>query len=106
MAESFNITIYGANQPCPSCIHSPSSKETMEWIQAAIKRKFPNEDIRIRYIDIYYPETEEDQKFAEKVINDEYFYPLVVSNGKVICEGDPKIKRIYQELEENGFKAV
>ncbi|MFC7394299.1 YuzD family protein [Scopulibacillus cellulosilyticus] len=106
MAKSMNMTIYGANQPCPSCIHSPSSKETMEWIQASIKRKFPHDDINVRYIDIYHPETEEDQKFAEKIINDEYFYPLVVSNGKVIGEGDPKIKKIFEEIENNGFQSV
>lgn len=100
------ITVYGAETPCPSCLHSPSSRETMEWLDAAIQRKFPNSGIEIRYIDIYQSVTEEDKAFTEKILNDEYFYPLVVSNGQVIGEGDPKLKTIFSFIEQQGYKSA
>ena len=37
------IIFYGAEQLCPSCVNLPSSKETFEWLEAAISRKFPNQ---------------------------------------------------------------
>jgi disulfide oxidoreductase YuzD len=100
------ITVYGAEAPCPSCLHSPSSRETKEWLDAAIRRKFPNSNIQVRYVDVYQSETEEDKKFTEKILNDEYFYPLVVSNGQVIGEGDPKLKNIFAFIEQQGFQSV
>lgn len=100
------ITVYGAETPCPSCLHSPSSRETMEWLDAAIKRKFPNNDIAIRYIDIYQAVTEEDKEFTTKIINDDYFYPLVVSDGQVIGEGDPKLKTIFSFIEKQGYQSA
>ncbi|GGH75119.1 disulfide oxidoreductase YuzD [Pullulanibacillus pueri] len=96
------LTVYGADVPCPSCIHSPSSIETMEWLDAAIKRKFPNAPIEVQYVDIYHPLTEEDHYFTEKILKDEYFYPLVVASGQVIAEGDPRLKTIFQFLSEQG----
>lgn len=104
--QTLELTIYGADQPCPSCLHSPSSKETMEWIQAAVKRKYPDGNIAFRYVDINQPVTDEDQSFTMKILNDEYFYPLVVTGGKVIGEGNPRIKSIFESIEERGFKSA
>lgn len=95
------ITVYGTEAPCPSCLHAPSSRETMEWIEAAVRRKFPDAPIHVRYIDIYEPETPEDEAFSRKILNDEYFYPLVVARGQVIGEGDPRLKTIFKFIEEN-----
>ena len=100
------ITVYGAETACPSCLHSPSSRETMEWLDAAVKRKFPNDDITVRYIDIYSSVSEDDKEFTSKILNDEYFYPLVVANGLVIGEGDPKLKNVFSFLESRGLKSV
>ena len=38
-----NIEIYGADIICASCVNAPSSKDTYEWLQAAIDRKYPNQ---------------------------------------------------------------
>ncbi|WP_188695716.1 YuzD family protein [Pullulanibacillus camelliae] len=97
------ITVYGADTPCPSCIHSPSSIETMEWLDAAVNRKFPHASIQFRYVDIHHPENDEDRYFTEKIIADEYFYPLVVAEGEVIAEGDPCLKMIFQFLDRRGL---
>jgi disulfide oxidoreductase YuzD len=97
------VTVYGADTPCPSCVHSPTSKETMEWLEAAIRRKFPKAELDIRYVDLDYPETEEDQSFTQKIKNDDYFYPLIVADGHILGEGDPRLKPIFEYLESKGF---
>ena len=58
----------------------------------------------IRYIDIEQPlKDERDQQLAEKIHNDEYFYPLVLINNEVIGEGYIQIKPVFQALEKLGF---
>ncbi|MBS2970398.1 YuzD family protein [Metabacillus sp. KIGAM252] len=99
-----NIEVYGAEVLCPSCVNMPSSKETQEWLSAALLRKYPDQAIEVSYIDIYNPDLEGAKKdMAEKVRNDEYFYPLVVINGNVVGEGSPRLKTICEELEKLGF---
>lgn len=102
---SLVLTVYGADKPCPSCLHAPSSKETMEWVEAAVLRKFAGSDIAVRYVDIDHSEmaTEEDQHFSEHIQAESYFYPLVVVNGQVVGEGNPKLKQIFQAIEACGY---
>ena len=49
------IIVYGAEELCPSCLHSPSSKETFDWLNAAISRKYPEQPFEITYVDINNP---------------------------------------------------
>ncbi len=103
MAEIF---VYGAEQICASCVGMPSSKETYEWLEAALTRKFPEQPIKFTYIDIKSPPDEPSvSEMAEKVRNEEYFYPLVVMNGNILGEGNPRLKTIYEALEAIGYKA-
>ncbi|MDQ0257642.1 disulfide oxidoreductase YuzD [Evansella vedderi] len=97
---SIKITVYGAEEKCASCIHLPTAIETKEWLEAAISRKFPDRSIEFVYCDIEQPNSEEEKMFSEKILEDEYFYPLVVLNGKVVGEGNPKLTTIYQAIEE------
>ncbi|GAE44643.1 YuzD-like protein [Mesobacillus boroniphilus JCM 21738] len=91
----------------PSCVNLPSSKETYEWLEAAISRKYADQPFKIVYVDIHNPPSEEDKKeFAEKVIEDDMFYPVVLLEGKVVGEGNPKLKTIYAELEKYGYVPV
>ena len=46
------IEIYGTAVICASCVNAPSSKDTYEWLQATINRKYPDQAYDIRYIDI------------------------------------------------------
>lgn len=94
------ITVYGAEQKCASCIHLPSALETKEWLEAAVSRKYPHYPIEFVYCDIESPQTEEEKMFAEKILEDEYFYPLVVLEGKVVAEGDPRLPKVYEQIEE------
>ncbi|WP_332695746.1 YuzD family protein [Halalkalibacter lacteus] len=96
-----NVTVYGAEEKCASCIQLPSARETMEWLEAAITRKYPEIDFTFAYVDINEPGTKEDHLFyANAIKDDEYFYPLVVLKGDVVAEGNPKLKEIYEKIEQ------
>nr|WP_097150021.1 YuzD family protein [Ureibacillus acetophenoni] len=98
------IEVFGADVICASCVNAPSSKDTYEWLQAAISRKYPNQPFTIRYIDFEQPLTDErDKEWAERLQNDEYFYPLVLINDEVIGEGYIQIKPVFNALEKLGF---
>ncbi len=96
------IKVYGSEQPCPSCLHSPSSKETFEWLTAALTRKYPNQPITFNYIDIEQPLLENDP-FVDSIQNGDVFYPAVVLNGELVGEGNPQLKTIFAEMEKLGY---
>lgn len=99
------IEVFGADVLCASCVNAPSSKDTYEWLEAAIKRKYPNQPFTIRYIDINEPLTDKrDQEYAERIHNDEYFYPLVLINNEVVGEGYIQIQPVFKALEKLGFE--
>ncbi|MER2108349.1 MAG: YuzD family protein [Solibacillus sp.] len=98
------IEVFGADIMCASCVNAPSSKDTYEWLQAAISRKYKNQPFTIRYIDI--EETlsnDRDQQYADRIAEDEFFYPLVLINDEVVGEGYIQIKPVYAALEKLGF---
>lgn len=100
------IEIFGASIVCASCVNAPSSKDTYEWLQAAIDRKYPQQDYAIRYIDIEQPiENERDKQWAERINDDEFFYPLVLINDEMIGEGYIQLKPVFTKLESLGFVA-
>lgn len=94
------MTVFGAEQKCASCIHLPSALETKEWLEAAVTRKFPDYEIHFHYCDIESPDSEEEKQFSEKILEEEYFYPLVVLEGKVVAEGDPRLPIVFSEIEK------
>ncbi|WHY76706.1 YuzD family protein [Neobacillus sp. WH10] len=101
------IVLYGAQTLCPSCVNLPSSKETFEWLEAAIARKFPDQPVKMTYVDIYQPSGEDEKLiFAKRVIEEDMFYPVVVINEKIVGEGNPRLKTIFTELEKYGYKAI
>ena len=98
------IEVYGADIMCASCVNAPSSKDTYEWLQAAIERKYPNQPFSIRYIDIEGTiDNERDQDYANRIQEDEFFYPLVLVNDEVVGEGYVQIKPVFAALENAGF---
>ena len=97
------VTVYGADQICSSCIHSPSSKDTYEWLDAAISRKFPNQPFVMKYVDIFNP-PESEKEFAKTILEDEMLYPVVVINGEIVGEGDPRLKVIFNKMEQEGYQ--
>ena len=98
------IEIYGADVICASCVNAPSSKDTYEWLQAAIDRKYPGQPYDIEYIDINSEITDDrQQSIAKQVQNDEFFYPLVMIDEEMIGEGYIQLKPVFTELEKHGY---
>lgn len=98
------IEIFGANIICASCVNAPSSKDTYEWLQAAITRKYPDQAFSIRYIDIEgVIDNDRDAEYASRIQEDEFFYPLVLINDEVVGEGYIQLKPVFSTLENLGF---
>lgn len=107
MEKQAKITVYGAEQNCASCVNLPSSKETFEWLQAAISRKYDQNKLQFEYIDINeQTENEEHKAFTNRIMEEDLIYPIVVLNAEIVGEGDPKLKPIYRALEEQGIPLV
>ncbi len=105
--DEVEIVLYGAETLCASCVNLPSSKETLEWLEAAISRKFPNQPFKMTYVDIQQPSGDNEKlKFAKRVIEEDLFYPVVVIKEKIVGEGNPSLKTIFSELEKYGYKAM
>lgn len=105
MEKPVEITVYGAEQICASCVNLPSSKETFEWLEAALKRKYPDQPFMITYVDIFNPPEDETKKaFANRVIEEDLFYPVVLVEDTIVGEGNPRLKTIYEEMEKYGYK--
>ncbi|AXH99696.1 DUF1462 family protein [Sporosarcina sp. PTS2304] len=101
------IEVYGADIQCASCVNAPSSKDTYEWLDAALSRKYPNQPFTIMYIDIDKELTEPYQlEIVEKIREDEYFYPLVMVNNEMVGEGYIQLKPVYRAMEALGYHAV
>jgi disulfide oxidoreductase YuzD len=104
--KEVEIVLYGAATLCPSCVNLPSSRETFEWLEAAIARKFPNQSFKMTYVDIFQPSGDSEKIiFAKRVIEEDLFYPVVVIEEKIVGEGNPRLKTIFAELEKYGYKA-
>ncbi|BAB07135.1 DUF1462 family protein [Halalkalibacterium halodurans] len=99
MGQLIEVTVFGAEEKCASCIHLPSAKETMEWLEAAVKRKYPEHNFRFRYVDINKVAEKKDQAYADAILSDEYMYPLVVIEDEVVAEGNPRLKDVYVKID-------
>ncbi|MBC5638210.1 YuzD family protein [Ornithinibacillus sp. BX22] len=101
------ITVYGAEQICASCVGAPGSKDTYEWLQAAITRKYEADQIRYEYVDINSPqEDEKHQQFVERILEEDLFYPIVFVNNQMVAEGIPRLKTIYEALDQCHVKML
>ncbi len=101
--EMVNVQVYGTKVICASCVGMPSSTETFEWLQAAIGRKYEGKEnkFNFEYIDFQEEQEDEDKKaFAERVVEEDLFYPVVLVNGEIVGEGNPRLKDVYEEIEK------
>ncbi|WP_353854651.1 YuzD family protein [Bacillus sp. Bos-x628] len=105
MNQIVDLYVYGRDVRCASCVNLPSSKDTYEWLAAALKRKYPNQPFRITYVDIEQPpENERQKELSQRILEDEFFYPLVLVEDQIVGEGNPRLKDIYQEMKKYGYK--
>lgn len=102
--KKVDIFVYGAEEICASCVNLPSSKDTRDWLDAALARKFPGQSISVEYVDITeQQETGHKAELVKKILEEDLFYPVVVINDRIIGEGNPKLKSVVAELEKYGY---
>ena len=97
-----SVVVYGADVVCASCVNAPTSKDTFEWIQPLLKRKFQQHHFEFTYIDIENDTenlTDHDQQFIERIQEDELFYPLVTINEEYVSDGYVQLKDITKFMD-------
>lgn len=104
---SYSVNVYGRDVICASCVNAPSSKDTHDWLDALFQKKFPNEEIKVNYIDMDNDTnlSDYDQELIEQVNNDELFYPLVTINDEIVQDGYVQLKPIIKWFETKGLTA-
>ncbi|SMO82789.1 YuzD family protein [Melghirimyces algeriensis] len=103
--DHVELLVYGAEELCPSCVNFPSAQETASWLEAALERTY-GDQISVRYVDIHQPLGDEEKAFSQRVIDEELWYPVVVIDGEIVGEGNPRLKDIKKKLESMGLYAV
>lgn len=103
--KKIEIEVFGAENVCASCVNLPSSKDTYEWLEAALTRKFPNQPFSITYIDMFNPPDLDKQKnFAKRMIDEDLFYPLVIIEDEIVGEGNVSLKKVVDLMGNYGYK--
>lgn len=99
-----SVVVYGADVICASCVNAPSSRNTYEWLQSILERKYPDIQFEYTYIDIE-KDTENlsdhDQQYIEQINKDELFYPLVTMNDEYVTDGYVQLKPITRFIDEH-----
>ncbi|MFC3420199.1 YuzD family protein [Salinicoccus hispanicus] len=95
------INVYGRDVICASCVNAPGSKDTYEWLEAVLTRKYPENDLNFSYIDIDRNDnlSDFDESIIERINDDELFYPLVTINDEIVQDGHVQLKPIQRLME-------
>lgn len=94
-----NIIVYGAQITCPTCAQAPSSKDTFEWVEAALKRKYQETvPFVLEYVDVEHPIHPKDS-FVQQIIKEQMIVPVIVINEEIISEGNPRLKTIFDYID-------
>lgn len=98
----YAINVYGRDVVCASCVNAPGSKDTYEWLEAVLSRKYPDHELKFNYIDIDHEDnlSDYDESLIERINDDELFYPLVTVNDEVVQDGHVRLKPIQKTIEK------
>lgn len=102
--SKMSVVVYGADVVCASCVNAPTSKDTFEWLQPLLKRKYPNHHFEFTYIDIDKDLdnlTDHDEQFIERIREDELFYPLVTINDEYVADGYIHTKTVTRFIDSH-----
>ncbi|PHK48849.1 YuzD family protein [Staphylococcus edaphicus] len=100
--DKVSVVVYGADIVCASCVNAPTSRNTFDWLQPLLKRKYPEKQFEFTYIDIEKDTenlTDHDQQFIERIQEDELFYPLVTMNDAYVSDGYVQLKDITKFMD-------
>ncbi|WP_163654717.1 DUF1462 family protein [Listeria sp. PSOL-1] len=106
MKKTVQLYVYGSSVACASCVGAPSSKAIKEWLSAAIERKFEQQPFLIKYLDVFETKgmTEEERQMAQRIMAEDYLYPVIVLDNKIVIEGEPRLQDIYKLMIEYGYE--
>ncbi|MBI5974138.1 YuzD family protein [Staphylococcus canis] len=102
--NKISVVVYGAEIVCASCVNAPSARNTYDWLQTLLPRKYPNLDFEYTYIDIERDHdnlSDHDEQFIERIREDELFYPLVTMNDEYVTDGYVQLPPIKRFIENN-----
>ena len=97
-----SVVVYGADVVCASCVNAPTARNTFDWLQPLLKRKYPDTQFEFTYIDIEKDTenlTDHDQQYIERIQEDELFYPLVTMNNEYVSDGYVQLRDITQFMD-------
>ncbi|MCD8786583.1 YuzD family protein [Staphylococcus gallinarum] len=100
-----SVVVYGADIVCASCVNAPTSRNTFDWLQPLLKRKYPEISFEFTYIDIEKNTenlTDHDQQFIERIQEDELFYPLVTINDEYVADGYIQLNTLTKFMDQFG----
>lgn len=98
-----SVIVYGAETVCASCVNAPSARNTFDWLQTLLPKKYPELDFVFTYIDIQHDVdnlTDHDEQFIEQIHNDELFYPLITMNDAYVADGYIQLKPLKRYMTE------
>ncbi|MBU7217573.1 YuzD family protein [Staphylococcus gallinarum] len=98
-----SVVVYGADIVCASCVNAPTSRNTFDWLQPLLKRKYPEISFEFTYIDIEKDTenlTDHDQQFIERIQEDELFYPLVTINDEYVADGYIQLNTLTKFMDQ------
>ena len=99
-----SVVVYGADVVCASCVNAPTSRNTFEWIQSLLERKYPDIQFEYTYID-FQKQTENlsdhDQHYIEQLEEDELFYPLITMNDEYVADGYIQTKQLTNFVDKH-----
>ncbi|MCS4486826.1 YuzD family protein [Staphylococcus americanisciuri] len=96
-----SVIVYGAETVCASCVNAPSARNTFDWLQTLLPKKYPELDFSFTYIDIINDVdclTDHDEQFIEQIRNDELFYPLITMNDAYVADGYIQLKPLKRYI--------
>ncbi|MEB7753168.1 YuzD family protein [Staphylococcus pseudoxylosus] len=101
--DKISVVVYGADVICASCVNAPTSRNTYDWLQPLLQRKYPDKQFEFTYIDIEKDteKSDHDQQFIERIQDDELFYPLVTMNDEYVSDGYVQLKDITRFLDNH-----
>src|SRR5699024_8672970 len=96
------VVVYGAGVVCASCVNAPTARNTFDWLQALLKRKYLDTQFDFTYIDMEKDTenlTNHDQEDTVRNQDDELFFYLVTVNDEYVYDGYIQLRDITQFMD-------
>ena len=90
--------LYGRDKACSSCVGSPSSLETKEWLESALNRRY-NNLIQVTYVDVDKDSSLLSKRNLLSFENGDRICPVLMSGDTVVDEGVLRLKNVCSFID-------